>query len=147
MVIGSCSSVQWAILAWCLLCSGFSFSPLFFFLNSVFVPWSSFFSRLPCFLFNVLFSVSFSVTLFLVSLQSLFLSPWALYKSIKLAVCLLFFLPTVHPLFSCPFFFLAVSDGSLYSAMSSVEGHSGSIRRTFGSQKLLKTENVWLLSE
>uniref|UniRef100_A0A3Q4H7Q0 Si:ch211-113g11.6 n=1 Tax=Neolamprologus brichardi TaxID=32507 RepID=A0A3Q4H7Q0_NEOBR len=38
------------------------------------------------------------------------------------------------------------ADGSLYSAMSSVEGHSGSIRRTFGSQKLLKTENVWLLN-
>lgn len=38
-------------------------------------------------------------------------------------------------------------DGSLYSAMSSVGGQAGSIRRTFGSQKLLKTENVWLLSE
>ncbi|XP_032373769.1 semaphorin-7A [Etheostoma spectabile] len=38
------------------------------------------------------------------------------------------------------------SDGSLYSAMSSVTGHPGSIRRTFGSQKLLKTENVWLLN-
>ncbi|MEQ2269689.1 hypothetical protein XENORESO_008215, partial [Xenotaenia resolanae] len=38
------------------------------------------------------------------------------------------------------------ADGSLYSAMSSVGGHGGSIRRTFGSQKLLKTENVWLLS-
>uniref|UniRef100_A0A8C9XUS2 Si:ch211-113g11.6 n=1 Tax=Sander lucioperca TaxID=283035 RepID=A0A8C9XUS2_SANLU len=37
-------------------------------------------------------------------------------------------------------------DGSLYSAMSSVAGHAGSIRRTFGSQKLLKTENVWLLN-
>lgn len=31
--------------------------------------------------------------------------------------------------------------------MSSVGGQAGSIRRTFGSQKLLKTENVWLLSE
>ncbi|PWA23876.1 hypothetical protein CCH79_00010787 [Gambusia affinis] len=38
------------------------------------------------------------------------------------------------------------ADGSLYSAMSSVGGHTGSIRRTFGPQKLLKTENVWLLS-
>lgn len=45
------------------------------------------------------------------------------------------------------FVFLSVSDGSLYSAMSSVAGHAGSIRRTFGSQKLLKTENIWLLSE
>lgn len=147
MVIGSCSSVQWAILAWCLLCSGFSFSPLFFFyFYSVFVPWSSFFSRLPCFLFNVLFSVSFSVTLFLVSnLSSSPPEPCTNPSSSQYAFYL--FLPTVHPLFSCPFFFLAVSDGSLYSAMSSVEGHSGSIRRTFGSQKLLKTENVWLLSE
>uniref|UniRef100_G3NAE3 Semaphorin-1A n=1 Tax=Gasterosteus aculeatus aculeatus TaxID=481459 RepID=G3NAE3_GASAC len=38
------------------------------------------------------------------------------------------------------------ADGSLYSAMSSVGGQAGSIRRTFGSQKLLKTENVWLLN-
>ncbi|XP_047454723.1 semaphorin-7A [Mugil cephalus] len=38
------------------------------------------------------------------------------------------------------------ADGSLYSAMSSVEGHGGSIRRTFGSQKLLKTENIWLMN-
>nr|XP_057908764.1 semaphorin-7A isoform X1 [Doryrhamphus excisus] len=38
------------------------------------------------------------------------------------------------------------ADGSLYSAMSSVGGHAGSIRRTFGSQKLLKTENIWLLN-
>ncbi|XP_034097279.1 semaphorin-7A [Gymnodraco acuticeps] len=38
------------------------------------------------------------------------------------------------------------ADGSLYSAMSSVAGHPGSIRRTFGSQKLLKTENIWLLN-
>lgn len=36
------------------------------------------------------------------------------------------------------------AEGNLYSAMSSVSGHAGSIRRTFGSQKLLKTENVWL---
>uniref|UniRef100_A0A3Q3MY99 Si:ch211-113g11.6 n=1 Tax=Labrus bergylta TaxID=56723 RepID=A0A3Q3MY99_9LABR len=34
----------------------------------------------------------------------------------------------------------------MYSAMSSVAGHAGSIRRTFGSQKLLKTENIWLLN-
>ncbi|XP_034030272.1 semaphorin-7A [Thalassophryne amazonica] len=39
-----------------------------------------------------------------------------------------------------------IADGSLYSAMSSVGGHPGSIRRTFGTQKLLKTENVWLLN-
>ncbi|KAM4735699.1 semaphorin-7A isoform 2-T2 [Anableps anableps] len=38
------------------------------------------------------------------------------------------------------------ADGSLYSAMSSVGRRAGSIRRTFGSQKLLKTENLWLLS-
>ncbi|XP_051922440.1 semaphorin-7A [Hippocampus zosterae] len=38
------------------------------------------------------------------------------------------------------------ADGSLYSAMSAVGGHVGSIRRTFGPQKLLKTENVWLLN-
>ncbi|XP_061573547.1 semaphorin-7A [Cololabis saira] len=38
------------------------------------------------------------------------------------------------------------TDGSLYSAMSSVGGHAGSIRRTFGPQKLLKSENVWLLN-
>ncbi|XP_051262540.1 semaphorin-7A [Dicentrarchus labrax] len=38
------------------------------------------------------------------------------------------------------------ADGSLYSAMSSVAGHPGMIRRTFGSQKLLKTENIWLLN-
>ncbi|XP_069031133.1 semaphorin-7A [Embiotoca jacksoni] len=38
------------------------------------------------------------------------------------------------------------ADGNLYSAMSSVGGHAGSIRRTFGSQKLLKTENIWLLN-
>ncbi|KAM9309301.1 semaphorin-7A [Pholidichthys leucotaenia] len=38
------------------------------------------------------------------------------------------------------------ADGSLYSAMSSVGGQGGSIRRTFGPQKLLKTENVWLLN-
>ncbi|XP_022068850.1 semaphorin-7A [Acanthochromis polyacanthus] len=38
------------------------------------------------------------------------------------------------------------ADGSLYSAMSSVGGSAGSIRRTFGPQKLLKTENVWLLN-
>uniref|UniRef100_A0A8C8DHK3 Si:ch211-113g11.6 n=1 Tax=Oryzias sinensis TaxID=183150 RepID=A0A8C8DHK3_9TELE len=41
---------------------------------------------------------------------------------------------------------LPVSDGSLYSAMSVAGGQSGSIRRTFGPQKLLKTENVWLLN-
>ncbi|XP_061676253.1 semaphorin-7A [Syngnathoides biaculeatus] len=38
------------------------------------------------------------------------------------------------------------ADGSLYSAISAVGGHAGSIRRTFGSQKLLKTENIWLLN-
>ncbi|XP_062256244.1 semaphorin-7A [Platichthys flesus] len=38
------------------------------------------------------------------------------------------------------------ADGSLYSAMSSVGGQAGSIRRTFGPQKLLKTENIWLLN-
>ncbi|XP_077577246.1 semaphorin-7A [Stigmatopora nigra] len=38
------------------------------------------------------------------------------------------------------------TEGSLYSAMSAVSGHAGSIRRTFGPQKLLKTENIWLLN-
>nr|XP_020471166.1 semaphorin-7A-like [Monopterus albus]XP_020471167.1 semaphorin-7A-like [Monopterus albus] len=38
------------------------------------------------------------------------------------------------------------ADGNLYSAMSSAGSHSGSIRRTFGYQKLLKTENIWLLN-
>uniref|UniRef100_A0A3B4XKT5 Si:ch211-113g11.6 n=1 Tax=Seriola lalandi dorsalis TaxID=1841481 RepID=A0A3B4XKT5_SERLL len=38
------------------------------------------------------------------------------------------------------------ADGNLYSAMSSVGGHVGSIRRTFGTQKLLKSENIWLLN-
>ncbi|XP_055019449.1 semaphorin-7A [Boleophthalmus pectinirostris] len=38
------------------------------------------------------------------------------------------------------------TDGSLYSALSSVGGHAGSIRRTFGPQKLLKTENIWLMN-
>uniref|UniRef100_A0A665TPR3 Si:ch211-113g11.6 n=1 Tax=Echeneis naucrates TaxID=173247 RepID=A0A665TPR3_ECHNA len=38
------------------------------------------------------------------------------------------------------------ADGNLYSAMSSVRGHAGSIRRTFGTQKLLKSENIWLLN-
>uniref|UniRef100_A0A672GRH0 Si:ch211-113g11.6 n=1 Tax=Salarias fasciatus TaxID=181472 RepID=A0A672GRH0_SALFA len=38
------------------------------------------------------------------------------------------------------------ADGNLYSAMSSVGSLAGSIRRTFGSQKLLKTENIWLLN-
>ncbi|XP_030014348.1 semaphorin-7A [Sphaeramia orbicularis] len=38
------------------------------------------------------------------------------------------------------------ADGGLYSALSSVGGHAGSIRRTFGTQKLLKTENIWLLN-
>lgn len=38
------------------------------------------------------------------------------------------------------------TDGSMYSALSSVGGHAGSIRRTFGTQKLLKTENIWLMN-
>ncbi|KAJ8287997.1 hypothetical protein COCON_G00006560 [Conger conger] len=36
------------------------------------------------------------------------------------------------------------ADGSLYSALSAVGHQPGSIRRTFGSRKLLKTENKWL---
>lgn len=78
-------------------------------------------------------------------LQSFFLSLWTLYSSIKLTPTYSFSLPAVHH-FSA-FCIFSVSDGSLYSAMSSVGSHAGSIRRTFGSQKLLKTENVWLLSE
>lgn len=95
-----------------------------------------------CILFSSCFSQSPSV-----SLQSLFLSLWTLYPSIKLTVCLFFFYPLFTLCSPLRLFSLAVSDGSLYSAMSSVGGHAGSIRRTFGSQKLLKTENIWLLSE
>ncbi|XP_036393751.1 semaphorin-7A [Megalops cyprinoides] len=36
------------------------------------------------------------------------------------------------------------TDGSLYSALSAAGSQPGSIRRTFGSRKLLKTENKWL---
>ncbi|XP_016343512.1 semaphorin-7A-like [Sinocyclocheilus anshuiensis] len=36
------------------------------------------------------------------------------------------------------------ADGKLYSALSAVAGHTGSIRRTYGSKKQLKTENKWL---
>jgi len=38
-------------------------------------------------------------------------------------------------------------DGNLYSALSAVAGQPGSIRRTYGSKKQLKSENKWLLSE
>ncbi|KAK3550540.1 hypothetical protein QTP70_000015 [Hemibagrus guttatus] len=37
--------------------------------------------------------------------------------------------------------------GSLYSALSAMGKQIGSIRRTYSSKKLLKTENKWLLSE
>ncbi|XP_046887677.1 semaphorin-7A [Hypomesus transpacificus] len=37
-------------------------------------------------------------------------------------------------------------DGSLYSAISAVGHHTGSIKRTFSSHKLLKTESKWLLN-
>ncbi|XP_064207940.1 semaphorin-7A [Anguilla rostrata] len=36
------------------------------------------------------------------------------------------------------------ADGSLYSALSAVGNQPGSIRRIFGSRKLLKTESKWL---
>ncbi|XP_056617681.1 semaphorin-7A [Triplophysa dalaica] len=36
------------------------------------------------------------------------------------------------------------SDGNLYSALSAANGQAGSIRRTYGSKKLLKTETKWL---
>ncbi|KAJ8354615.1 hypothetical protein SKAU_G00221820 [Synaphobranchus kaupii] len=36
------------------------------------------------------------------------------------------------------------ADGSLYSALSAVGRQPGSIRRTYGSRKLLKTESKWL---
>lgn len=42
---------------------------------------------------------------------------------------------------------LSLSDGNLYSALSAVGRHPGSIRRTYGTQKLLKTETKWLQSE
>lgn len=45
------------------------------------------------------------------------------------------------------FAFFSLSDGSLYSALSATEKQLGSIRRTYSSNKLLKTENKWLLSE
>ncbi|XP_017336826.1 semaphorin-7A [Ictalurus punctatus] len=38
------------------------------------------------------------------------------------------------------------ADGSLYSALSATEKQLGSIRRTYSSNKLLKTENKWLLN-
>ncbi|XP_073703423.1 semaphorin-7A [Garra rufa] len=36
------------------------------------------------------------------------------------------------------------ADGNLYSALSAATGQPGSIRRTYGSKKQLKTENKWL---
>ncbi|XDV40399.1 hypothetical protein PO909_009491 [Leuciscus waleckii] len=36
------------------------------------------------------------------------------------------------------------ADGNLYSALSAVAGQTGSIRRTYGSKKQLKSENKWL---
>ncbi|XP_030637141.1 semaphorin-7A [Chanos chanos] len=43
--------------------------------------------------------------------------------------------------------FISLSaDGSLYSAMSAVSRQPGSIRRTYSTNKLLKTENKWLLN-
>lgn len=42
---------------------------------------------------------------------------------------------------------LSLSDGSLYSALSVAAKQPGSIRRTYSSNKLLKTESKWLLSE
>ncbi|XP_028837143.1 semaphorin-7A isoform X2 [Denticeps clupeoides] len=38
------------------------------------------------------------------------------------------------------------ADGNLYSALSAVGGQQGSIRRTYGSSKLLRTESKWLLN-
>ncbi|XP_066538607.1 semaphorin-7A isoform X2 [Hoplias malabaricus] len=38
------------------------------------------------------------------------------------------------------------ADGSLYSALSAVGKQSGSVRRTYSSSKLLKTESKWLLN-
>ncbi|TSK34797.1 Toll-like receptor 2 type-1 [Bagarius yarrelli] len=38
------------------------------------------------------------------------------------------------------------ADGSLYSALSAMGKQLGSIRRTYSSKKLLKTENKWLLN-
>lgn len=36
------------------------------------------------------------------------------------------------------------ADGNLHSALSAAAGQAGSIRRTYGSKKLLKTESKWL---
>ncbi|XP_051574093.1 semaphorin-7A-like isoform X1 [Myxocyprinus asiaticus] len=36
------------------------------------------------------------------------------------------------------------ADGNLYSALSAVAGQTGSIHRTYGSKKLLKSESKWL---
>lgn len=121
------------------------------FLHSFYIcpPGSLFFVLHFYFVFNVHLSISprplTSVIFLLVSLQSPSPPPFpTLHRSVK---CALF--PFFYSLFSAVSFFspLDVSDGSLYSAMSSVGGQAGSIRRTFGPQKLLKTENVWLLSE
>lgn len=43
--------------------------------------------------------------------------------------------------------FFSFSDGSLYSALSAMGKQLGSIRRTYSSNKLLKTEDKWMLSE
>uniref|UniRef100_A0A3B3SGC8 Si:ch211-113g11.6 n=1 Tax=Paramormyrops kingsleyae TaxID=1676925 RepID=A0A3B3SGC8_9TELE len=44
--------------------------------------------------------------------------------------------------FPCP----SHADGNLYSALSAFGRHRGSIQRTFGSRKLLKSEGKWLLN-
>lgn len=124
--------VQSATLLLCLL-SSFSPSPVFFHSVASLVSFSFSVEFFSLCVFN---SFSFS--------QSPFVTLMSHPPSLN---CFLFY---THSSTTPPpprLSLLTVSDGSLYSAMSSMTGHAGSIRRTFGSQKLLKTENVWLLSE
>ena len=130
LVIGRRSSVQSGILSLWITwsCSPFYTLLIFITLQPLELPFLPFL----CLMFCLSIFVSFSFS------QSSCVAP-------MLQCFNLYF----YPLFTPPLwlFSLTISDGSLYSAMSSVAGHAGSIRRTFGSQKLLKTENVWLLSE
>lgn len=155
------SRTQWFVAAhWCshLVCLDVFFAlgslfPPVFFLFCLWPPGPLFFlSSLSFSVFNV-----FSVCLPFLQLHSnpIWAAPIFLSLPLNLvpihqthAYLLFIFFTCCSPaLLISVFFPFAVSDGSLYSAMSSVDSHAGSIRRTFGSQKLLKTENIWLLSE
>lgn len=133
MVIGRRSSVQSGILPWWMIWSCSPFHTLLIFI--ILQPPGPPFLPFLCLMFFLSIFVSFSFS------QS---SPVLLQCS-NAPTFISTHSSTPPP--SLWLFSLTISDGSLYSAMSSVAGHAGSIRRTFGSQKLLKTENVWLLSE